>query len=205
MGALDMDQLLRIQAFFRNMASDIVIIYSEKGIGPFKKPLLFALPVLLVIYAAVYAPLRSKMALRSAELVKFEVISQNYQEYHDAKSKLSFCRTKLPLLKDKGEWLNYIINTTAKKSGMVIDSFSAQNETEIRGFLMASRSVSVTTSYAKLGVWLAAIENSPILLKVTDLTFKRLDEHVGVIRVNLLLSTVFPHSDDPAVSTGGGV
>lgn len=203
MGAMAADQLLRIQAFFKNVAADIVVIYSEKGIEPFKKPLFFALTVLLIIYTAVYAPLRSRMARRSAELVKFEVISQNYQEYNDAKSKLSFCQAKLPLIKDKGEWLNYVITTNAKKNGIVIESLSAQEETEISGFLMVSRSVSVITSYAKLGAWLADIENSPILLKVTELTFKRPDERVSVIQVDLKLFTIFPRSGGPAV--GGDV
>ena len=200
-----MNQLFRIQAFFRNMASDIVIIYSEKGIEPFKKPLLFALPVLLIIYTAVYAPLRSLMARRSAELVKFEVISRNYLEYSDAKSKLSLYQAKLPLFKDKEEWLNHIIDTNAKKNDMVIDTLSAQDETEIGGFLAVSRSVSVTTSYAKLGAWLASIENSPIFLKVTDLTFKRPAEGAGVISVDLKLSTIFPRPGGPAASPGGGV
>ncbi|HAF94747.1 MAG: hypothetical protein A2021_00525 [Elusimicrobia bacterium GWF2_52_66] len=199
-----MEQLFRLQAFFKNMASDIVIIYSEKGIVPFKKPLLFALPVLLGIYAVIYAPLRSKLAFRSGELLKFEVISQNYQEYRDAKTNLSLYQAKLPLLKDKGEWLSYLINANAKKNGIDIDSLRAQEEVESGGFLAASRSVSVTTSYVKLGAWLADIENSPIFIKVTELRFKKLDERMGMIQVDLKLSTVFPRFGGPAAAPGGG-
>ena len=205
MSALNMERLFRMKALLKNAADDIVIIYSEKGIEPFKKPLLFALPILLAIYAVVYAPLRSKLGYRSAELVRFEVISQNYQEYTNAKSRLSLYRTRMPLLKDKGEWLNYLINASAKKNDISLDSLSSQDETEIGGFLVASRSVNVTTSYAKLGVWLADMENSLIFIKVTDLSLKRGNARVGEIQVNLKLSTVFTRQGEPASSPGGGV
>ncbi|MCX5786331.1 MAG: type 4a pilus biogenesis protein PilO [Elusimicrobia bacterium] len=204
MGALVADLFARLLAFFKDMAADITIIYADKGIEPFKKPLLFALPALLIIYSAVYGPLSSKVDSRSAELIKFEAITQNYQEYTDARTKLLTYQTKLPLLKDKDEWLNHIITTTAQKNGLVFDSLTAQTETEISGFLVVSRGVTVTTSYAKLGAWLADIENSPILLKVTEMSFQKQDGSVGVIQAKFTLSTIFPRFGGVG-APGGGV
>ena len=190
--------------FLREMVADISVIFFEKGIGPFKKPLLFALPAILIIYSAVYSPLGSKVTRVSAELAKLELISQNYQDYRNAREKVMSYQARLPKAKDKDDWLNYTISATAKKNKIVVDRLGAQEETEIAGFLVVSRQVTVTTSYSKVGAWLADIENSPILLKVTMLTIRKLEGSPGSIEAAFKLSTVFPRSPGP-VAAGGGL
>jgi len=56
---------------------------------------------------------------------------------------------------------------------------------------VVSREVMVTTTYANLGRWLAEIENSKILLRVSDLTIRRSQDAPGTIKVTFTLATVF--------------
>ena len=199
MDAPDINQLQGIKTFLKARAAEVSAIYYEKGAEPFKKPMGFAAIVLVVVYFFLYSPLQSKKSVRAAEVLKYEVLSRNYQEYSDAKAKRLFYQGKLPLLKDKDEWLAYLITNSAKRCGINVDAMTAQDESSVKEFQMVSRGVTVATSYAKLGVWLADMENSPILLKVTDLSVTKAQDRVGELRVDVKFSTVFPRS------TGGAI
>jgi len=179
-------------AFFKDMYDNILIIYAEKGIEPFKKPLLIAFSAVLVLYVLMYAPLASKVRINADRLEKSQIIADHYADYDDARTKLAAYQKRLPLLRDKDEWLNYMMTSTAKVHGISFDSIAAQTESEIGNFLLVSRVVSVTTTYVKFGKWVADIENSPILLKVTDVNLKKDGSRTGVVRINMKLSTVFP-------------
>ncbi len=183
--------LARLQSFFKDMAYNIMIIYGEKGFEPFKKPLIIAVPSLIVLYAAVYSPLGSKLSSSATQVESMRVVAEYAGEYENSKTKLSAYQRKLPLIKDKDEWLNYLITNTARAYGVSFDSLSAQKETEVGNYLVVSRDVMVTTTYANLGRWLADIENSKIFLRVSELTLRRSVENPGTIKVTFTLSTVF--------------
>ena len=181
-----------ITVFFKDMHDNVLIIYAEKGVEPFKKPLLVALPAVLILYVLMYAPLASKAKINADRLEKSQIIAAHYADYDDARTKLAAYQKRLPLIRDKDEWLNYMMTSTAKAHGISFDSIAAQTETEIGNFLLVSRLVSVTTTYFKFGKWVADIENSPILLKVTDVNLKKDGSRAGVVRINMKLSSVFP-------------
>ncbi len=184
--------MLKLQSFFKDMSGNIMMIYAEKGIEPFRKPLTITLPTLLVIYAAVYAPIGKRLSSSATRVTNMEVVAQYAEEYSGAKTSLTAFQRRLPLPKDKDEWLNYVITSTAKNYGISIDGVSAQKESETGGFLVVSREVSVSTTYDKLGRWIADIENSKIFLKVVELTARRDDNAPGTVKVTFRLSTVIP-------------
>jgi hypothetical protein len=184
--------LLKIKAFFKDMTDNVLLIYGEKGFEPFKRPLIIAGPTLLVIYAAVYAPLGSRLTVASSQLANDEVVARFAADYEDSKTKLAAYQRKLPLVKDKDEWLNYILTTTGRNYGISFDSISSQKESEVGNFIVASREVSVTTTYAKLGAWFAEIENSPIYLKIVDMGLHKDQANPGAVKATFKLATVFP-------------
>lgn len=183
--------LQKIESFFKDMYGNVLMIYAEKGFEPFKKPLMIAGPSLLVLYVAVYSPLTSKVQTSRSQAESMKVVAQYAGEYEDAKTRLTAYQRRLPFIKDKDEWLNYVITNTARAYGISFDSLSAQKETEVGNYLVVSREVMVTTTYANLGRWISEIENSKILLRVTELTIRRSPENPGTIKVSFTLSTVF--------------
>ena len=190
--SLSVDAILqKAQSFVKDMSGNIMMIYAEKGLEPFKKPAMIAVPILLVLYAGVLNPLTSKVATSSSQLESMKVVAQYAGEYEDAKMKLTAYQRRLPFIKDKDEWLNYVITTTARAYGITFDSISAQKETEVGNYLVVSRDVMVTTTYSSLGRWLAEIENSKILLRVTDLNIRRSQDNPGTVKVSFTLATVF--------------
>lgn len=184
--------LASVQAFFKDMVGNIMLIYGEKGIEPFRKPLIIAIPTLLIIYSAIYSPLGNKLNNAANRIKSVETVAQYSSDYTEAKSRLSGYQRRLPLAKDKDEWLNFIITNTARNYGISFDGVSAQKETEVGSFLVVSREVTVTTTYAKLGKWLAEIENSPIFLRVVELSLRRDEFTPGNIKVTFRLSTIMP-------------
>lgn len=187
-----MELAAKISLYLKDMLDNVRMIYAEKGIEPFKKPLIFSLPTLLILYSAVYSPLGSKVATRAASLANRRVIAAHYSEYEDAKTRLAAYQRRLPLLKDKEEWLNYLMTSTAKNYGISFDSLSGQTETEIGNFLLVSREVDVTTTYSNFGKWIAELERSPITLKVADANIRKDTGRTGYIKVHMKLATIFP-------------
>ena len=179
-------------AYFRNMWDDVLIIYGEKGFAPFKKPLTFAAPVLLVLYFGFYSPAGGRLKKARGEVANKTIIAQYAEQYETSKQRLSSLQRKLPLLKDKDEWLSYIIGSSAKKVGISVDTQSAQRETEVGGYLVVSRDVSTSTTYHHFGRWMAEIENSPIFLRVTEMSLARDENNPGAVKVTFTLSTIFP-------------
>lgn len=184
--------LWKVQSFFKDMLDNILLIYGEKGIEPFRKPLIIALPTLLIIYTAVYGPLGRKLDNAAARLRNSETVARYADDYVSGKSQLTAFQRKLPLTKDKDEWLNYIITNTARSYGISFDGVSGQKEIEVGNFLVVSREITVTTTYSKLGKWLAEIENSPIFLRVVELSLRRDEANPRTVKVTFRLSTIIP-------------
>ncbi len=184
--------LEKIESAFKEMSDTILVIYGEKGIEPFKKPLMIALPSLLCLYALVYGPTSAKLKRSVAEQRNMKVVAQYAGDYENAKTKMAGYQRRLPLLKDKDDWLNYLITISARNTGVSVDSLGAQRETEVGNYILVSRVVSATTNYGLFGKWLAEIENSPIFLRVTEMNLHRDENTSGAIKVTFTLSTVFP-------------
>lgn len=184
--------LEKIRSAVKEMTDSIIVIYAEKGIAPFKRPLGVALPTLLVLYSMVYSPISAKLKRSIGEERNMKVVAQYAGDYENAKTKLAGYQRRLPLLKDKDDWINYLITTTAKEAGASVDSLGAQRETEVGNYLLVSREVTATTTYGVFGKWLAAIENSPIFLRVTEMNLHRDENTRGSVKVTFTLSTVFP-------------
>ncbi|MDQ7773379.1 MAG: type 4a pilus biogenesis protein PilO [Elusimicrobiales bacterium] len=182
----------KIKDAFTEMRDDIVVIHSEKGIEPFKKPLLMAAPALLILYGAVYGPSSSRLQEKQIEAEHLEAVSVHYSEYNDMQSRKAELRRKMPLAKDKGEWLSYILTSTSKSQGITFDALTAQEEQNAGPLLLVSRGASVVSTYNQIGLWLAEIENSKIFLKVTELQLSRSTGNRDLIRATIKLSTVFP-------------
>lgn len=182
----------KIKDTFTEMRDDMIVIHSEKGIEPFKKPLLMAAPVLLILYGAVYGPSSSKLAEKRIESEHLEAVSTHYTEYNDMQSRKNELRRKMPLSKDKGEWLSYILTSTSKSQGITFDALTAQEEQKAGPLLLVSRGASVISTYNQIGLWLAEIENSKIFLKITELQLSRSTGNKDLIRATIKLSTVFP-------------
>lgn len=188
--------LQKIKSAVKEMADSILIIYAEKGMEPFKKPLTTAGAVLLAIYVLIYSPITGRVNRAQLEVQNMKVVSQYAGDYESAKMRQYGLQLRLPRNdKDaKDEWLKRIINDSARKVGVAVDSLGAQRENEIGNYVVVSRDVTATISYAVFGKWLAEIENSPIFLRITTLSLSRNDATPGSLKVQFTLSTIFPRT-----------
>lgn len=181
----------RLRVIVKEMTDSATMIYAEKGLAPFKKPLLISISVMLGVYALVYSPVQSRISARKMELEKWQVIEKYASEFESADRKIRQYRERLPLLKDKEEWLSGLMNSAARANGMSIDSLSTQAETESGDYLLVSREASLTTTYAQFGKWLADIERTPAFVRVSGVTITKIEEPARYVNVRVKLSTVY--------------
>jgi len=188
--------LQKLKSAVKEMADSILIIYAEKGMEPFKKPLTTAGAVLLAIYVMIYSPISGRVNRAQLEVQNMKVVSQYAGDYESAKMRQYGLQLRLPRNdKDaKDEWLKRIINDSARKVGIAVDSLGAQRENEIGNYVVVSRDVTATLSYSVFGKWLAEIENSPIFLRITTLSLSRNEATPGSLKVQFTLSTIFPRT-----------
>lgn len=191
----------KARGFFTEATDNVLVIYAEKGIEPFKKPLMIAFPVLLVLFAGVYRPLGGKIEEANYQLEVSQAISEGAGDYQAVKEQLLAAQSRLPLLKDKDEWLSYLLMNSAKAHGISFDMLSAQTEEDAGSFLVVSRRVEFVTDYSTLGRWLAEVENSPIFIRVVSLEVAREEMNPLRLKVSVKLSTVFMK---PEGATSGG-
>lgn len=182
----------RVKSYFTDMIADILVIYGEKGFAPFKRPLTIAAPSLLLLYVAVYSPMSGKLSSTERKIRSMSDIAQYAEQYEGSKMRIRGLQRNLPLFKDKAEWLSYLINDSARKVGVPINAISAQREGDMGSYLVVSREVSTKTTYNKLGEWMAAIENSPIFVRITEFNMAKDNADPGMIKVTVVVSTVFP-------------
>lgn len=182
---------IKLKEYAVQMLDEFKIVYAEKGFEPFKKPLLYATPAFLIAYFIIYSPSVKKMESRQREYTELCAISEFYGRYHDAKIKIKNHRSVLPALKDKDEWLNYLLTKTAKEHGIVLDSVSEQKEVDMTEAIMVSREVSFKSDYHTVGKVVSDIENSEIFVKITAFELKKNENNLGKVSVTLTLSTLF--------------
>ena len=184
--------LNKIKDALTEMRDDVLVIYAEKGATPFKKPLLMALPALLIAYAGIYSPSSSNLRERRIESAKLKVISAHYAEYTEVQGQRAELRRRMPLLKDKDEWLGYILTSTSKNHGLTFEALSQQEELNAGPLILVSRGASVTGPYEQVGAWLAEMENSKIFLKITSLQMTKNPGTPTSVQVKIVLSIVLP-------------
>lgn len=193
----------KINGILKDAVENIRIIYFEKGAGPFKKPLMFAVSAVLILYLALYSPLSSKVARKKSEVYNLEAIAAHYNDYENVRTRFMDYQKRLPSIKDKDEWLSYILTSLARKHGIVFETFSSQTEVEMDNLLIVSREATMTTSYSKLGKWLSEMENSKIFIKVTEFNLKKDENLIGAVKVSLTVSTIFMKYAAQAGSAAG--
>ncbi|HBA61705.1 MAG TPA: hypothetical protein DCZ92_13015 [Elusimicrobia bacterium] len=188
----------RFKSFFTEMTDTMMAIYAEKGMAPFKKPLTITVPLILVIYVLVYNPLSSKIENGNVEIQRGRAIAESAGDYQDSRSRLAGFQRKLPPLKEKDDWLNSLLASTAKNHNISFDAITEQTEEESGNFLLVYRQVQFTSDYATVGKWLAEVENTSNFLRIVALVVNK-DPESGRVKVTIKLSTIFPKKGGVAI------
>jgi Tfp pilus assembly protein PilO len=176
------------------MMDDLVAVYFEKGIEPFKKPLIYSSGIILISYL-IYFSNSSKVSLLREELNKMEIISRYYDGYTQSKDQLEKYLKILPSIKDKNEFLGYVLNNTASKYKISFSKIDPDREikTNLTNLYFVSKQVQFSTDYNTLGNFIRDIENNKPFVYISNISIKKSDnqEYLGMLDVTLNVSTVF--------------
>jgi Tfp pilus assembly protein PilO len=186
--------LIKIKSYIKNMMDDLVAVYFEKGIEPFKKPLIYSFGIILISYL-IYFSNSSKVSSLREELNKMEIISRYYDGYTQSKDQLEKYLKILPSIKDKNEFLGYVLNNTASKYKISFSKIDPDREikTNLTNLYFVSKQVQFSTDYNTLGNFIRDIENNKPFVYISNISIKKSDnqEYLGMLDVTLNVSTVF--------------
>ena len=169
----------------------IQVIYAERGPEPFKVPALIVLSITFCLYFFVYSKIEPEMMAVSSQVETLKLIANSLEEYNSIKASITEHKRKLPMYKDREEWLNYLIISTAKDLEIDIESLAPQKITESGVFIIASRDVETTLDYDTAGHWIEKLENAPVFLKITAMSMDKLEDDPTLIKLRMTISTLF--------------
>jgi len=178
-------------AILTGKISALEVIYVEKGFEPFKIPVLVTAGICFALYYFIYKPIAPKISEVQAQFDLQQAISENINEYKDIKSMIATYKKKLPMYKDKDNWLSYLIMTTSKNLNIQIESISPQKIEEQGNVAVASRSVETTLDYDTAGKWIAALENSEVIVRITSFKMEKIPTEPSLLKLSMDISTVF--------------
>jgi uncharacterized protein YlxP (DUF503 family) len=185
--------LLKIKKYFKDMFLELSLIYFEKGIDPFKKPAIYGFAAILISYL-IYLPSASQKDSLKTELRQLEVISRYYDNYIQAKNDLKKYILMLPNLKDKDEFLGYVLNTLASKYKISFSKIDSQKNIDTKfGIIVVYRAVQFSTDYYTLGNFIRDIENYKPFIYISSVNIKKSENQtvIGTLDVDLSIGTIF--------------
>lgn len=184
--------ILELRYYVKDLFSDMQAIYIEKGPEPFKKPVLYAFLSVLISYL-LYSSNIGTIKNNKMQLEKTKKLSGFYNEYTDLKSMIKKYSKMVPSIKDKDEFLNYFLNTTASKYGITFTNIDSQKELKFDNIYFVSKQVQFSTDYETLGNFIKEIENYMVFVEVSQLSVTKKNNEIviGKLDVSLNISTVF--------------
>lgn len=181
-----------LRNYIKNLFSDMQAVYLEKGPEPFKKPALYAISAVVISYL-IYSSNVSSLKNNKSELEKTTQLAGFYNEYIDLKAAMKTYSKMIPSIKEKDEFLNYLLNLTAAKYGITFTNIESQKEFKVDNIYFVSKQVQFSADYNTIGNFVKDIENSPVFVEVShlSLTKKNNDIVIGRLDVSINVSTIF--------------
>jgi hypothetical protein len=175
----------------QDYAQYLQVIYLERGFEPFKVPVLAVTGIIFCLYFFMYKPIEPKLMELNDQLETQRAIHESLGEYNETKNTIGDFKKKLPMYKDKEDWLNYIIISTAKEMEIELDSLDPQVLKEEGSFAIASRNLETTVEYDIAGRWIEKLENAPVFIRLTNVTMEKVLEDPAYVKLKMTVTTLF--------------
>lgn len=175
----------------QDYAQYLQVIYLERGFEPFKVPVLAVTGIIFCLYFFMYKPIEPKLMELNDQLETQRAIHESLGEYNETKNTIGDFKKRLPMYKDKEDWLNYIIISTAKEMEIELDSLDPQVLKEDGSFAVASRNLETTVEYDIAGRWIEKLENAPVFIRLTNVTMEKVQEDPSYVKLKMTVTTLF--------------
>lgn len=170
------------------------ILYSEKGISPFRLPLLVLISVFMLLYMGVHKPIISKLQRDRSEMDSLNASTQYASVFNKHRSWLISHQKELPPIKDKDNWLFNAVARASQQEGIATPTISQQTEREVNDFVVVNRKISAVTTFKKAAKWIEKIENLPFLVRISNLSIQKSANKIGFVKLKFQVDTVFMKS-----------
>ncbi len=187
-----LDIIINLKNYIKNIFQDVLSIYNEEGIEPFKKPMGISLLIIVASYLF-YHSSTSKLLDTKDKLKWLESVKDYYNEYTTSKETIKRYALKIPAWKDKDDFLTYTITSIASKNGITFSSIESQKEMPLDKIYYVTKQVRFTTTYEKMIKFLSDIETSEIFVEISQITITKKENYSqpGYVDVDMIVGTIF--------------
>lgn len=179
-----------IKSLLLEFYSPVISVYRERGIQPFGRPLGIAFFLVYVLHTMMYVSARTKVERLTEELAAAEANAKFADEYATQKAQLLSFRSRTPKYNQKDNWLYDAILASAEAHGITLKSISSQNESLVGDFLKLQYTVMADLKWQQIGEWIATLESSKVMMKVTNLEIKKTSTQMGMNQVTIQVTTM---------------
>ncbi len=173
----------------------VTSVYSEKGPGIFKIPALMLVLGPLAIWMFLYKPAYNSYTRKSRFISSIQAQKEYGSDFLKLKKDLSQKENILVRGTDKSSWLSSFIRGKCADENVIIRSMTDQQESELgKHYIKATINFSFSSSFDKAVKVIVSLENSPYLIRVSQVDFTKspTGSDLGRVSVSITADTIIP-------------
>lgn len=172
---------------------DLVIqTVRDKGGKRFGKAFGLAGVMVFVAYAGIYAPPKKKLSMLDRDIANAKAMFDSGGQYKELRDGLTASYSRLPALKDRAQWLGNATMDSLRAEGITPESIKPMSETEAKGLVMQSQSVSMSAKFSEFYAWLLRLESARPLMHLQAVELSKKEDRMGFNGVSCEITTVVP-------------
>jgi hypothetical protein len=148
--------------------------------------------LLFAAYMGLYRPPQQKSSRLAAQIAKAKMLHDYGSQYSDLRDQLRGAYRRLPLLKDRDQWLSNSVRDSLSAGGLLSEDFKPVQEQEVQGLLFQTSSVSLNVRFAEFYDWLLRLESAKPMMHLSLLDLTKMTDKPGYNRATCEVSTVIP-------------
>lgn len=172
----------------------IASMLRDKGRERFGRTLILGVGLPAAAYFLFYGPAKKKFSDLDNRLQTAQTMAANADTYKSLKDNIERAYARLPLPKDRTNWLADTVKEALRAEEIVPSQFNPPVEKETNGIVEQSLTISMSTKFPELMGFLARLETIKPSVYVTSLEVAKKDPKEGEIiarnEVSCTISTI---------------
>ena len=163
---------------------------KDKGANRFGRALALSLALPFAAYLLIYTPAMRKLAHLDDELSRARLMARQADDYNQVKNRLLVAYSKLPLPKDRANWLSDTVKEALRSENIVASQLPAPSEEDVHGIVTQNLSIGMNLKFSELMALLTRLEASKPLIHISRVELTKNSTPLGNNTVNCVFSTV---------------
>lgn len=170
----------------------IVQTVKDKGGKRFGKAFGLSGVLIVIAYAGIYAPPKSKLSRLDRDIASAKAMFDSGGQFKELRDGLTASYSRLPPVKDRAQWLGNATMDSLRAEGITPEAIKPMTENDLKGLVFQSQPVQLTASFSEFYSWLLRLESARPLMHLQNAEIGKKDDRIGQNSLNCVVTTVVP-------------